>query len=321
MSDVPSTDSRPGDELGEYVLESPLGAGSYGSVWKARGKFDRDLLVAIKLFPPETAARRIVREAQALRQVQSPHVPIVVEGDPDAPVPYLVMELVEGESLSDMIARRGRLLEGEVRDLAAQVLQGLAAAHQGGVLHRDIKPENIVVQGSLDHPKGRVVLVDFGLARTAETTGDGIQVSGRQRTAEGIAGTPVYMAPEVLLGGKATVASDRLSQGAIREAAQRSQEAEKKERSVDALVDERVIEKQEKDAVDVSGAAEIEFVPGRESGEGVGADLPAEDDRKKMSLFLRASERGRMWAVFAAPLMPMAPLRSHSSTSSGTPLG
>ncbi len=203
---------NPGDEVGEFVLEARLGAGAFGSVWKARQKLMPDRVVAIKLFPPETEGRRIVREAQALRSVQSPHVPKVLGGDPEAQTPFIVMEFIPGESLRETLARKGRLREKEALDLAAQVLRGLSAAHKEGVLHRDIKPENILGTGSLAARGSRVVLVDFGLARLVRTSSpDAVHLSGGLRSAEGIAGTPVYMAPEVLSGGQASAASDLFS--------------------------------------------------------------------------------------------------------------
>lgn len=212
MSESTPIAHKSGDEVGEYVLEGPLGAGSYGAVWKARHKVMRQLLAAVKLYPPETEGRRIVREAQALSRVHSLHVPRVLGGDHEAPVPYLAMELVPGESLRELLARRGRLVEHEVIDLAYQLLNGLMAAHAEGVLHRDVKPENILTSGALGQEGGRVVLVDFGLARGGDATAtEAVKLSGGTPSVEGLVGTPVYMAPEVLSGAPPSATADLFS--------------------------------------------------------------------------------------------------------------
>src|SRR5690242_6424607 len=136
----------PGQTFGPYQLVSPLGAGGMGEVWKARDtRLDR--IVALK-FSRAAFSDRAQREAQAIAALNHPNIATLYDVGPD----YLVMEYVEGAPVRPPEDIRKLL------DLAAQIADGLAAAHAAGIVHRDLKPDNILVTKS-----GRVKILDFGL--------------------------------------------------------------------------------------------------------------------------------------------------------------
>jgi WD40 repeat protein len=174
--------------LGPYQVLEVRGRGGMGVVLKA---FEPALhrVVAIKVLAPHlaasaTARKRFVREAQAAAAVRDDHVVAIHAVGEAGGLPYLVMEYVEGPSLQERLDREGALPVAEVRRIAAQVAQGLAAAHAHGLVHRDVKPANILLENGV----ARVKLTDFGLARAALDA---------HLTQEGVvAGTPHYMAPE-----------------------------------------------------------------------------------------------------------------------------
>ncbi|MEU3342690.1 serine/threonine-protein kinase [Streptomyces sp. NPDC006668] len=193
---------------GRFELESRLGGGGMGTVWRAR-----DLLlqrsVAVKEVRPAdpdlaeydpAAARmlraRVLREARALARVQHPNVVTIhhiVDGG-EGTYPWIVMELVDGGSLADRLAR-GPMAPAEAARIGRGVLDALRAAHAVGVQHRDVKPANVLLRTD-----GRPVLTDFGIAAIRESTA---------LTATGsIIGTPDYMAPERISGGDGGPASD-----------------------------------------------------------------------------------------------------------------
>lgn len=181
-------------QLGPYRLETEIGRGGMGIVFRA---FDELLqrTVALKVLRPEhddAAARaRLVREAQLAARFRHDHVVTVhaVVDRPDAP-PYLVMEYVPGPTLKALLRQSGGLAPTEAARLAAEVADGLAAAHAAGLIHRDVKPSNVLI----DPATGRARLSDFGLARLAADTADLTRPSG-------LAGTPEYMSPEQVEGG------------------------------------------------------------------------------------------------------------------------
>jgi hypothetical protein len=183
---------------GRYRLERVLGIGGMAAVYQARDAAGQ--LHAVKLLHPEMAARREVRERFVREGSVSDRIghPGVVQtfpagdGTDDA---YLVMEMLQGETLRARVKRHGRLPLEEVLDYADQVLDALVAAHDKGIVHRDLKPDNLFVTN-----EGRIKILDFGLARLL----DG--VPGENRTRTGVAlGTLAYMAPEQALGRRAEI--------------------------------------------------------------------------------------------------------------------
>src|SRR5687767_10237761 len=156
----------PGVRLGAYEVVAPLGAGGMGEVYRARDtRLNRD--VALKVLPdsfasdPERLAR-FTREAQTLASLNHPHIAHIHGLEESDGVRALVMELVEGEDLSQRIAR-GPIPLDEALPIARQIAEALEAAHEAGIIHRDLKPANIKVR-----PDGTVKVLDFGLAKAMD---------------------------------------------------------------------------------------------------------------------------------------------------------
>lgn len=195
---------------GRYRLESSVGRGGMGVVWRAT-----DLLlgrqVAVKELAvdpslPEEESRsqreRTLREARAVAQLEHPNIIVVHDVVEDDERPYMVMELIEGSSLADRIAAHGPVEATEAARLGIALLGALRRAHGAGVLHRDLKPANVLVSED-----GRVVLTDFGIAR----------VAGAPTLTENGAfvGSPEYTAPERMSGARTGPESDLWSLGAL----------------------------------------------------------------------------------------------------------
>jgi tetratricopeptide (TPR) repeat protein len=200
-----------GSRVGPYEILSLLGEGGMGQVYRARDtRLKRD--VAIKVLPDQVspdAVERFQREAFAASALSHPHICAVHDvGDFDGR-PYLVMELVEGQTLR---AHTGGtpLAPASVVAIAIQIADALAAAHSKGVIHRDIKPGNIMMAGR------HVKVLDFGLAKQiSEQEVDQLQTVEPLTAAGVLVGTPQYMAPELLHGGPADVRSDLWSLGVV----------------------------------------------------------------------------------------------------------
>src|SRR5262245_52988632 len=158
-----------GTHVGPYEVSSALGAGGMGEVYRARDrKLDRD--VAIKILPDTLAAdpdriARFEREAKTLAALNHAHIAQIHGLEESGSVRALVMELVEGEDLSQRIAR-GAIPVAEALPIAKQIAEALEAAHEKGIIHRDLKPANVKVR-----PDGTVKVLDFGLAKAMEPTG------------------------------------------------------------------------------------------------------------------------------------------------------
>src|SRR6185369_16279349 len=167
----------PGTRLGPYTIESLIGSGGMGEVYKAHdGRLNRT--VAIKRLLADDASR-FQSEARAIAAINHPHICQIYDVGPD----YLVLEYLQGEPLGSPVSR------DEAVQLASQIADALHEAHERGILHRDLKPANVMVvrQGGTPHAK----LLDFGLARL--TSDD----PGATRTVAGeVTGTPAYMSPE-----------------------------------------------------------------------------------------------------------------------------
>jgi len=199
-----------GIRLGPYEILAPLGAGGMGEVYRARDtRLDRE--VAVKVLPASAredrpARERFRREALALSRLNHPNIEMVLDFGEQDGVDYMVLEFVPGETLAARVAR-GRIPEREAAELGAQVAEALAEAHERGVLHRDLKPGNIMVT-----PKGRVKVLDFGLAKLAQVPSD--ETRSMDVTQAGTApGTLAYMAPEQLLGTPVDARTDLYALG------------------------------------------------------------------------------------------------------------
>jgi Tol biopolymer transport system component len=200
-----------GRRFGGYELVAPLGAGGMGEVWKAKDPvLHRD--VAIKLLPPGLASdpdrlRRFEHEARAAAMLAHPNILAIYATGKEQGVPYLVTELLEGLTLRERL-RDGALPEGKAVEYAVQIAQGLAAAHEKGLVHRDLKPENVFITRD-----GHVKILDFGLAKLVWP---GSKVHEQTQTMTGVVmGTPAYMSPEQIRGQAADHRSDIFAFGAL----------------------------------------------------------------------------------------------------------
>jgi TolB-like protein/Tfp pilus assembly protein PilF len=208
----------PGVRLGPYEVLAPLGAGGMGEVYRARDtRLNRD--VAIKVLPASFSAdpdrlRRFEQEARAASALNHPNILTIHDFGSEGAAPYVVSELLEGETLREKLAG-GRLPVRKALDYAAQITRGLAAAHEKGIVHRDLKPENLLVTKD-----GRVKILDFGLAKlTHPERGAGplTEVPTQTRGTEPgvVMGTVGYMSPEQVRGQLADSRSDIFSFGAV----------------------------------------------------------------------------------------------------------
>ena len=186
---------------GKYRLERELGRGGMGSVWLAQHLTLRSP-VAIKLIDAEIASKpealsRFLREAQAAAALRSPHVVQILDHGVDEGVPFIVMELLEGESLAARLERVRRLAPADTARIMMQVGRAMTKAHEAGVVHRDLKPDNIFLVQNDEEEIAKVL--DFGIAKSS-SHGIG-SVSSTTRTGS-VLGTPYYMSPEQAEGAK-----------------------------------------------------------------------------------------------------------------------
>lgn len=195
---------------GRYRLESRLGRGGMGTVWRAHDELlGRPVAVkelhvdAGRPAGGDATVDTTLREAHAVARVHHPHIVCVHDVVEEDGVPYIVMELVEGASLAERIAERGPVDAHEAARIGLALLSALRAAHAIGVLHRDLKPANVLVEEAT----GRIVLTDFGVAQLAGATT--LTESGM------FVGSPEYTAPERMQGHRAGPAADLWSLGVL----------------------------------------------------------------------------------------------------------
>jgi eukaryotic-like serine/threonine-protein kinase len=236
MSDAPVPSDRPdargiaGSLIGgRYRLLRPIGTGGMGTVWEGQHA-TLGTRVAVKLIKPQLAQQREARarfeiEARAAAKLRSKHAVHVYDyGISAEGLPYIVMEFLEGESLSEAILGRGPLAAGEVAQIIGQAARALSKAHAAGVVHRDLKPDNIFLASSADGTVEDlayvVKLVDFGIAKMFEepwpsAAGTAPRPMGGPTREGTVIGTPNFMAPEQLaLGGAPGPLTDLWSLGA-----------------------------------------------------------------------------------------------------------
>lgn len=210
-----------GRTLLHYRITEKIGEGGMGAVYRALDTH-LDRPVALKVLPPEKVAdaerkSRFVQEAKAASALRHPNIVVIHDIASTLGQDFIVMELVEGQSLDQLIGRKGLKLN-DALGYAVQIADGLAKAHGAGIVHRDLKPTNVMVT-----PDGLVKILDFGLAKLAErseASGAGptltLDAEGRPRTEEGyIVGTAAYMSPEQAEGQKVDARSDIFSFGSV----------------------------------------------------------------------------------------------------------
>src|SRR6202142_718568 len=206
----------PGSKLGPYEIQSPLGAGGMGEVYRARDtRLEREvaLKILLELFALEPdRLRRFEQEARAVAALNHPNILAVFDIGQHNGSPFLVSELLEGETLR-VLLDQGALPPRKAIAYGVQIAQGLAAAHEKGIVHRDLKPENVFVTRD-----GRIKILDFGLAKLAQKPGtepDGITMTSSHTAAGVVMGTASYMAPEQVRGDAVDPRTDIFAFGAV----------------------------------------------------------------------------------------------------------
>jgi eukaryotic-like serine/threonine-protein kinase len=206
----------PGTRLADYEIVAQIGSGGMGVVYRARDtRLGRD--VAIKVLPAHLSAdasrlRRFEQEAQSAASLNHPNILAIHQLGTYQGAPYLVSELLEGETLREQL-RQGPVSQERALDYAEQITDGLNAAHERGIIHRDLKPENLFVTKD-----NRIKILDFGLAKLAERDGDSgetVATLSLQTLPGQVAGTVGYMSPEQVRGEKLDTRTDLFSFGVV----------------------------------------------------------------------------------------------------------
>ena len=208
----------PGTKLGSYEIIAALGSGGMGEVYRARdSRLERD--VAVKILTGEFAAdtawlHRFEREARSASALNHPNIVTIHELGRDGAIHFIAMELIEGKTLRELLAAGPMPIRTAI-ELAAQVAEGLAKAHDAGIAHRDIKPANLMVSRD-----GFVKILDFGLAKSVAVEGGDLTETSAGgaawKTQPGqVVGTVQYMSPEQAGGGKLDFRSDQFSFGLV----------------------------------------------------------------------------------------------------------
>src|SRR5262249_17432835 len=194
--------------LGPYRILKVIGAGGMGIVFQAEDPVLKRI-VAVKVMQPHLAAKlsnreRFIREAQAAAAIEHDHIVTIYQVGDHENVPYLVMQFLHGETLARRLQREGKLPVVEVIRIGRETADGLAAAHERGLIHRDIKPANLWLEGK----RSRVKILDFGLARPVQQAAELTHLGM-------IVGTPAFMAPEQARGQRVDYRSDLFSLGCV----------------------------------------------------------------------------------------------------------
>jgi serine/threonine-protein kinase len=210
-----------GSKLGVYEITALVGKGGMGEVYRGRDtKLKRE--VAIKILPEEWARdtdriSRFQREAEVLASLNHPNIAAIYDVQEAEGSRFLVLELIEGETLADRI-QRGPIPVNEALNIAKSICEALEAAHEKGIVHRDLKPANVKIT-----PDGKVKVLDFGLAKSMENSPASVTLSNSPTLVNSMAatnagiiiGTAAYMSPEQARGRKADVRSDVFSFGCV----------------------------------------------------------------------------------------------------------
>jgi serine/threonine-protein kinase len=218
-----------GKTLGHFRVDARLGRGGMGAVYRAwDASLEREVALKVLLAASDSARERFLREARVQAKLKHPNVvPIHFVGQ-QGDISFLVMDVIEGESLSDVLARHPVLTESQALDMADAIAAALAAGSDAGLVHRDVKPSNILIDKS-----GRILLADFGLAKTvtldlplrrpasggsadsaiSAPTTDAPEKSGTLTRAGAILGTPAYLAPEQARGDVVDFRADMYALG------------------------------------------------------------------------------------------------------------
>jgi eukaryotic-like serine/threonine-protein kinase len=191
---------------GRYEVEELVGHGGMSSVYKARDSL-LERHVALKILHEQYNAdddfvERFKREARSVAQLQHPNIVTVIDRGEEEGRQYIVFEYVEGENLKEYVVRKGRLEIREALEVAIEVANALAFAHENGLIHRDVKPQNVLLNGDT-----RAKVTDFGIARTLDV--DGMTQTGT------VLGTSNYIAPEQASGGRVDAHSDVYALGVV----------------------------------------------------------------------------------------------------------
>ncbi len=212
MSELPKGIPEPTEIAGRYQVVQKLGAGAFGTVYKAKDKI-LGRMVAIKTIRMEGLAAasagveemvaRFEREARVSAQLKHPNIVTIYDIGLSEGLSYLAMEFIDGVGLEKIIAQAGKLPVERAASIAAQVAEALDFAHKHGVVHRDIKPANIMIEAG-----DRVKVTDFGIAKATDS-GEHLTVTGS------LLGTPSYMSPEQARGGQIDGRSDLFSVGCV----------------------------------------------------------------------------------------------------------
>jgi eukaryotic-like serine/threonine-protein kinase len=209
---------------GRFRIEAKLGSGGMGTVWRVQHvvslqRFALKTLAAAAAAEAD-ATQRFLREARAAAALRTRHVVRVTDAQMQyqhagAPLPFLVMELLEGKNLQELLDARGKLGVGEVMWMVRQLGRALDVAHKQGIVHRDLKPSNVFVARDEDG-EPIVKLCDFGIAKLVSHPEDLARTDGLATRTGALLGTPMYLAPELLRGaGAAVPATDQWSLGLI----------------------------------------------------------------------------------------------------------